>query len=77
MKTITQITTTKITTTKITTAKITITKIATTKITTTTRKPSKLEVAPPPKCRSGLDGWMDGYSLDCYDYNINSKNKCK
>ena len=53
MKTITQITTTKITTTKITTAKI-----ATRKITTTTIKPSKLEVAPPPKCLSGVGDWI-------------------
>ena len=20
------------------------------------------------KCWSGVDGWMDGYPLDCYDY---------
>ena len=31
--------------------------------------PSKLEEAPLyAKCRSGLDGWMDGYPLDCCDY---------
>ena len=29
--------------------------------------PSKLEVAPPPKCGLG-DGWWSGYPLDCYDY---------
>ena len=33
--------------------------------------PSKLEVAPNALKMwdwTGVDGWMDGYPLDCYDY---------